>query len=84
MQQTLERLHEIFPANPHIFSDMGGIAVEKLQEETQEETIKQLTGKHGTINVILPNREIKETDEDINSLLARVLLMREKRLASEE
>jgi hypothetical protein len=44
--------------------------------------ITEIEGKYGTIKVFKSQREVSKTDEDIHSLIARVLLMKQKRLAN--
>lgn len=53
----------------------------ETQTEEQPELIKQIEGKCGTITVMNPSRPIKKTDADLHTLIARVLLMKEKRIA---
>lgn len=68
----------------HIISiqkDMGGVKLEGLQEEQQ---VKQIEGKFGEIKILKPTRKILATDEDIHSLIARILLKRQKRITSGE
>ncbi|WP_155814978.1 hypothetical protein [Bacillus coahuilensis] len=54
---------------------------EETKTEEQPELIKEIEGKCGTIAVMKPSRPIKKTDADLHTLIARVLLMKEKRLA---
>ncbi|MGM0975825.1 MAG: hypothetical protein ACQEW2_23185 [Bacillota bacterium] len=90
MQEMIEKLQENQPGPGHILSSRGGVAMEKqvqlqeTQKEEQAEILKQIKGICGTITILKPSREIKETDEDIHSLIAKVLLMKEKRLATGE
>ena len=55
------------------------VAIDPVPEQTE---IAQIEGKNGLIKVFT-NREVRKTDEDIHSLLARVLLMKQKRLQEE-
>lgn len=69
----------------HIISiqkDMGGDKLESLQTEQQQ--VKQIEGKFGEIKILKPTRDILVTDEDIHTLLARILLKRQKRITSGE
>ncbi|TWG29515.1 hypothetical protein [Geobacillus sp. C56-T2] len=69
-------------ANPaHIFVVKGtggvGLGNVNVKEETPE-IHKEIKGQYGTIKILKPQREISDKDEDINSLLARILLMEYK------
>ncbi|MBS3678949.1 hypothetical protein KGF86_01855 [Ornithinibacillus massiliensis] len=87
MLQVTERLQESPTPQGHILSSRGGVVVqveynpkEEHIEELPPVKIKEIEGKCGTITVMKPSREVKETDEDIHSLIAKVLLMKQKRL----
>ncbi|KUP08432.1 hypothetical protein Q75_02920 [Bacillus coahuilensis p1.1.43] len=89
MQQVIEKLQENLPAPGHILSNKGGVAMqnevqlqqEEIKTEEQPEELKHIEGKCGTITILKPSREVAATDEDIHSLLARILLKKQKRLA---
>ncbi|AIF45633.1 hypothetical protein [Virgibacillus sp. SK37] len=83
MQQFTEKLHESSIPKGHILSSRGGVAMNEdvqLQDSEQAKEIRQIEGKCGIITVFKPSRQIAETDEDIHSLIARVLLIKQKRL----
>ncbi|MFC5735886.1 hypothetical protein [Cytobacillus gottheilii] len=91
MNELAKTLQEINPFEAHIVASRGGIEIkdtcipEKEKTITQQvEEIKTLEGSHGTIKIFKQSREVKETDQDIHSLIAKVLLMKQKRLASGE
>jgi hypothetical protein len=46
-----------------------------------QEVIHIIQGKHGQINILKPTRTVTQSDEDIHTLIARILLKKEKRLA---
>ncbi|GLB58690.1 hypothetical protein [Cytobacillus sp. NCCP-133] len=69
------------PAHRLNKKNMGGKPLESLQTE---QPVKQIEGKFGAINILVPDREVSATDEDIHSLIARILLMKQKRLATRE
>ncbi|MEN2465649.1 hypothetical protein [Ornithinibacillus sp. JPR2-1] len=54
----------------------------KHTEGQTAEVIKEIEGKFGGIRVMKFPQENVEGDADINSLIARILLMKQKRLAT--
>ena len=87
MQVQTKRLQSNSAAPTHIFSiqkNMGGDRLERIQEEVEQKVIhKQLEGKFGQINILKPTRQMNITDEDINSLIARILFAEQKRKATD-
>jgi len=49
-----------------------------------EEVVKEIEGACGVIRIIKSPHPASESDEDIHALVARVLLMKLKRLASSD
>jgi hypothetical protein len=46
-----------------------------------QQVLHTIQGEHGQINILKPQREVTKSDEDIHTLIARILLKKEKRLA---
>jgi hypothetical protein len=69
------------PAHTLRKRDMGGETLESLQTE---QPVKQIEGKFGAINILVSDRKVSATNEDIHSLIARILLKKQKRLTTRE
>ncbi len=88
MLTVAEKLQEKTTTPGHIMSSRGGVVVdvnyvsqeENIEETPQTERITEIEGKCGTITVLKSSRPMKETHQDIHSLISKVLLMKEKRL----
>jgi hypothetical protein len=46
--------------------------------------VHEIKGKYGVIRILKPERQINQADEDIYTLIARILIKKEKRLTSED
>lgn len=76
-------LHENQTLHLHTMYKRHREGVKGMETVTQpSQQIKEIEGKYGAIKVFQSQREVSKTDEDIHSLIARVLLMKQKRLAN--
>lgn len=50
--------------------------------KSKQTLLSEIQGKYGNIKVMQSQRQITEADEEIHTLIARILLKKEKRLAS--
>ncbi|MBE2914164.1 hypothetical protein HPK02_13815 [Anoxybacillus flavithermus] len=76
-------LHENRTLHLHTMYKRHRAGVKGMETVTQpSQQIKEIEGKYGAIKVFQSQREVSKTDEDIHSLIARVLLMKQKRLAN--
>ena len=85
MYKSSEKLQVISPPLKHTMGTRGGsvLKIECISEQESPKAVEQISeieGKYGTITIAKSSRPIKETDSDIHTLIANVLLKREKRL----
>ncbi|MHA6252768.1 hypothetical protein [Oceanobacillus sp. CAU 1775] len=80
MQKVTERLHENKPIPTHTFPVRGWGNMNETSQPQQPEEIIKLEGKCGVITVLKHSHQNQHIDEDIHTLIARILLMKEKRL----
>lgn len=67
---------------PRILAAIGGMVMSGDGIIQNEKVLTSIEGDKGIINIINPIREPKEDDQDLHSLIANILLKREKRLTS--
>ena len=63
----------------HMFVLRGGKTMDASFSSPTPEVLKEIKGKEGKITVLKNDRKITALDDDIHSLLARVLIMKETR-----
>lgn len=77
MSSALAKIsYESGHAKPHTLYHQRStvvVGMENVAQPVQDQTITEINGRYGTIT-IKTNREIKSTDEDIHTLIARILL----------
>ncbi|MDN4094332.1 hypothetical protein QYF48_16105 [Brevibacillus agri] len=57
---------------------------DEISKSEEQEVHKEINGQFGTIRILKPHRQVTEADEDIHTLIARILLKKQERLASGE